>query len=313
MNVSRWLLLAAVVTGLLITASVAIASNGKAVGNAGPLGGPPPGPPLDHFVCYHVTQPAGQPPHPSIVQLADEFSPLDASGNPIPSPAVVGGAMSLCAPVAKYHLVGTTLVVYPVVHPTLHLVCFKITENPPTPPKTVSTDNQFNPPGVQRILVTGSATTAQTAISLCLPSHKSTDPAVAPTGEPLGLLSHFKCYSASEQEPSGVKVPGLPATVWTQDQFSPGALPQMTVVKPIALCNPVTKIVDTPAGPVTTPMVNPQYHLVCFSIRGGLTPNLPVTVDNQFNPPGKFRHLTVGAAYELCAPSFKTIIAPPPG
>src|SRR5690349_20070560 len=120
MKGSRWLPPAVVVVALLATGGVAVAGGGThLVSRAnGPVGGPAPGPPLDHFVCYHVTQPAGQPPHPNIVQLADEFSPVDATGKPIPSPAVVKGAMSLCAPVAKYHMVGTTLVVYPVVHPT---------------------------------------------------------------------------------------------------------------------------------------------------------------------------------------------------
>jgi hypothetical protein len=177
----------------------------------------------------------------------------------------------------------------------------------------VSTDNQFNQAGTKRILETGVPGTNITAQSVCLPSHKSIDPVAPPQGEPLGLLSHFKCYAAHEQEPSGQTLPGLPAKVWAQDQFSPTPIPQVTVNQVIGLCNPAVKVVQTPAGPVTYPEVNPDLHLVCFSITGGITVNKSVTTDNQFNPAGKFRTLVVGKAYALCAPSFKQIIAPPPG
>ena len=56
-------------------------------------------------------------------------------------------------------------------------------------------------------------------------------------------------------------------------------------------------------------------HLVCFSIRGGVNLNgKQVFVDDQFTsaPAGSFGQLTLGAAYQLCAPSFKQIIPPPP-
>jgi hypothetical protein len=307
--------LAVVVVAAAVASVALVVGVSQAMQRAAPPaapGGPPPGAPLDHFVCYHVTQPAGQPKVPSNVQVADEFT-TDATGKPVLKPVIVGGPSKLCAPISKYVMVGSSLLIYPALHPTLHLVCFRITEPNATPPVTVKTDNQFNPAGQQRILTTvASPTTGQTATSLCLPSHKSANPTVFPTGEPLNLLSHFKCYTAKETEPTGTTVPGLPAKVWAQDQFSPTPLPQVTVVAPTEVCNPAEKLVTTSAGSQDYPPVNPNLHLVCFSIRGGITVNKQVAVDNQFNPPNQARILNVGAAYQLCAPSFKQIIAPPP-
>jgi len=302
-----------VIAGMAAAALAAVSHAGASSSAQTALSGPQPGAPLDHFVCYHVRQAAGSPPIPASVLLGDEFSAKNPDGSPIPTPVKVGAPTALCAPVTKYHQVGSTLYVYPVVHSTLHLVCFKITESTPTPRMFVSTDNQFNPPGQKRILETGLPGTNVTAQSVCLPSHKSVDPAAPPQGEPLGLLSHFKCYTATETEPTGQTVPGLPAKVWAQDQFSPTPIPQISVNKVISLCNPAVKVVPGP-NPQTFPEVNPDLHLVCFSISGGVTTvNKSVTVDNQFNPTGKFRTLAVLKAYALCAPSFKAIIAPPPG
>jgi hypothetical protein len=87
----------------------------------------------------------------------------------------------------------------------------------------------------------------------------------------------------------------------------------MRVIAPVSLCNPAEKVIQGPNGTTVFPPVNPDLHLVCFSIRGGITVGKPVTVDNQFNPPNTFRTLNVGAAFSLCAPSFKQIIPPPPG
>jgi hypothetical protein len=101
----------------------------------------------------------------------------DATGKPVLKPVIVGGPSKLCAPISKYVMVGSSLLIYPALHPTLHLVCFRITEPNATPPVTVKTDNQFNPAGQQRILTTvANPTTGQTATSLCLPSPRSWSP-----------------------------------------------------------------------------------------------------------------------------------------
>ena len=200
-----------VIAGVAAAALAAVSHAGASSSAQAALSGPQPGAPLDHFVCYHVRQAAGSPPIPASVLLGDEFSAKNPDGSPIPTPVKVGAPTALCAPITKYHQVGSTLYVYPVVHPTLHLVCFKITESTPTPRMFVSTDNQFNPPGQKRILQTGLPGTNVTAQSVCLPSHKSVDPAAPPQGEPLGLLSHFKCYTADRDgahRPDGARATG---------------------------------------------------------------------------------------------------------
>lgn len=313
----RWaggVAVAVLVLSAMVVAAVSQAVQGPAAATA--LGGPPPGDPaLDHFLCYHVTQSSTQP-QPTGVKLADEFT-TNAAGQVLKS-VTVTTPVKLCAPITKYHVVNGVLFVYPMSHPTLHLTCYKITEKTPTPPTTVQTDNQFNFAGSKRILTTQtlSATSKQTVTSLCVPSHKSLSAGVPPTGEPLDLLDHFKCYRASETEPSGTVVPGLPATVYGQDQFADpaGGIPQTTVLKPAEVCNPAVKTVTTPSGTQTYPVHFPDHHLVCFSIRTAAAANRTVYVDNQFVSPAVGpQQLVLGAAYELCAPSFKQIIQPPPG
>lgn len=305
----------ALVASAMLIASVSQARQQAPAAAGDPPGGPPPGAPLDHFVCYHVLSSQNQTAS-GTVKLADEFTVNPTTNQQVLKPVHVGLPVKLCAPITKMHAIGSDMFYYPMVHPTLHLVCFKINEPTPTPPRTVSTDNQFNPSGQKRILTTQtlSATSKQTATSACLPSHKSLG-AAPPQGEPLNLLSHFKCYKAAETEPSGQTVPGLPAGAWALDQFSPTPIPKYTVVAPVEVCNPAEKTVSTAAGTQDYPAVNPDLHLVCFSIRGGINLNgKQVFVDDQFTsaPAGSFGQLTLGAAYQLCAPSFKQIIPPPP-
>ena len=283
------------VAGSALIACVAIGVLTAAASQAGTaaapraFGGPPPTAQLDHFVCYTVTQPAGQPPIPPAVLLGDEFSPRDATGAPVPQPVKVKAPTRLCAPATKIH----DGITYPAHQPTLHLVCFKIKESVPTPSFVVQTDNQFNPVGVGRNLKTGAA------IDVCLPSHKSIDPAAPPTGEPFGLLDHFKCYKAAETAPG--EVPGLPAKVTVADQFGTR---RVKVVKPTILCNPAIKVV----GDQVFKPQHPELHLVCFKISPATTVDKTVLVDNQFNPAQKYRALVVLRATSLCAPSFKQIL-----
>jgi hypothetical protein len=315
----RWavgLAVLALVTGAMLVAGVARGPQRAGAATTPALGGPPPGAPLDHFVCYHVTQSSNQaPPAGAVVKLSDEFNVNATTNQQVPKQVTVGPVVKLCNPISKYHAVAGVLFAYPVVHPTLHLVCFRVTERTPTPAVTVSTDNQFNNAGDTRILTTQTltATSKQTVTSMCLPSHKSlTD--VPPTGEPLDALSHFKCYKAKETEPAGTTVPGLPATIWAQDQFTPSPIPKSTVVAPVEVCNPATKSVTLPAGGTQTfPAVNTDLHLVCFSYRSTVTPPSEVFVDDQFTTAGTLGGLVLGAPFELCAPSFKQIIPPPPG
>jgi hypothetical protein len=278
------------------------------------LGGPAQGDPaLDHFVCYHVMQATPLPPL-GTVKLIDQWSNTAPGGGPLPIQVTVGAAVKLCAPITKYHVYNGALFVYPVTHPTLHLTCYKITEkgtasNPVTSPKTFKSDNQFNPAGSPRTLSTQTltATTKQTVTSLCLPSWKSLATPVSP-GEPLADLDHYKCYKATETEPTGVSIPGLPAQVFWQDQFADPAagLPQATVLKPTEFCNPTEKLVTINNTTTDTPIKNPSYHLTCFSIRTTANTPPPVFVMNQFaNATVGPQQLVLGTPYQLCAPSFK--------
>ena len=277
-------------------------------------GGPPPGTPLDHFICYSAKVPtSGGPKIPSPVRLQDEFASQ-------PETVAVQIPNTVCAPAAKIHGV---LAVFPIFQ-DIHLTCFRIV--PPTTevPHAVLVDNQFNPlstaaSGDQRRPLTAYPTPASSPVvngyparSLCLPSHKSLDPAAPPP--PRGDLSrvdHFDCYPAAPTV-GAVQPAGLPATVKIHDQFSPAGTFQTVVVGKVQqVCNPTVKIVDLPGGPVTTPVTHPELHLVCFAIaRGGTVfPNLQnVYVDNQFNPLGTPRPLQLVKAVRLCAPSFKALV-----
>jgi hypothetical protein len=316
----RWVVVLAAlafVAGAVMVAGVAKAPPRAGAATTPALGGPPPGAPLDHFVCYHVVGSTNQgvPPGATIHE-SDEFT-LNAASQVVPKLVHVLQPVKLCTPISKWHVVGNSLFVYPVMHPSLHLVCFKATQGTPTPPFTVSTDNQFNNAGDKRILTTQTvtATSKQTMLSLCLPSHKSLTPANL-GGEPLDVLNHFACYKATETEPAGSTVPGLPAGVFAQDQFTPAPIPKTTVVAPTEVCNPATKYVTTTAGTQTFAPPNPDLHLVCFSIRSTVQPATQVYVDDQFTPDPAAAAATLqlkGPAYQLCAPSLKQIIQPPPG
>jgi hypothetical protein len=264
-------------------APVAVPHTSAPVGGAasGAYGGPPPGPPLDHFQCYAATEPAPPLPVPSTIRLTDEF------GGPVR--VNVGAVTALCNPVLKVH--GS--VTYPIVHPDLHLVCYAITQRPAPPAVNVTVDNQFNTAGRQHPL------TVTRPRSVCLPSYKSTT-AAPPTGsEPLSNLDHFKCYDAR----STGSVPGKPASVMLQDQFAAGVRDDK-VGAIYALCNPVTK--RDANG--TFPPRFPTLHLVCYRLTDVAPLSRNVTVANQFNAPGRYRHLTVKTPSGLCLPSYKTIV-----
>src|SRR5215831_15151901 len=78
-------------------------------------GGPPPGVPLDHFICYSVQVPAGGQPPPNPVQLQDEFVSQ-------PETVRVQAPTTVCAPAAKIH---GSLAVFPIFQ-DVHLNCFQI-------------------------------------------------------------------------------------------------------------------------------------------------------------------------------------------
>lgn len=124
----------------------------------GPPGMSPNQPPgLSHFTCYPVKPVSGSYSPPGLM-LQDEFAPSPVGAQ------VTGLPTELCLPTQKT----VNGVVYPIVNPTWHLLCFPISKTPIVP--RVWDQNQF-----------GTATvTIQATNSLCVPSTKtivSTSPA----------------------------------------------------------------------------------------------------------------------------------------
>jgi hypothetical protein len=98
----------------------------------GPPGRRPTTPPgLNHFTCYPVKVKAGAYKPPPVL-LKDEFSskPVSARVNPVPA--------ELCLPTEKILPTGQ---VFPIINPTLHLLCFPVTQTPRVP--KVWDENQF--------------------------------------------------------------------------------------------------------------------------------------------------------------------------
>lgn len=118
----------------------------------GPPGKSPTTPPgLNHFTCYPVTVKSGAYAPPPVM-LQDEFAPgpVPVQVNPIPQ--------ELCLPTEKILPTGQ---VFPIINPTLHLLCFQVSQTPIKSP--VWDENQFG--------------TSQVTINptkwLCLPSTKT--------------------------------------------------------------------------------------------------------------------------------------------
>ena len=98
----------------------------------GPPGRSPTTPPnLNHFTCYPVKVASGAYKPPPI-QLQDEFAsgPVSAAVNPVPS--------DLCLPTEKVLPDGQY---FPIINPTLHLLCFQVTQTPIV--SQVWDENQF--------------------------------------------------------------------------------------------------------------------------------------------------------------------------
>jgi hypothetical protein len=98
----------------------------------GPPGKTPKTPPgLNHFTCYPVRVVSGQYTPPPVM-LQDEFAPapVNAQVNPIPA--------ELCLPTEKILPTGK---VFPIINPTLHLLCFPVSPTPIVNP--VFDENQF--------------------------------------------------------------------------------------------------------------------------------------------------------------------------
>ena len=217
---------------------------------------------LDHFKCY-FTRPDKSLFEP--VRLEDQFDAADK----IVEDVRVLVAVRFCNPVKKIRGGQVTSILNPDHHLTLYLIA----PTAPTPARLVMVKNQF---GVRKLKVFDPEV-------LAVPTQK------APHPPPVGL-DHFKCY----------RTYGTPinTVVSLEDQFH--REPEVRVVEPFGLCNPVEK--EHPPESVT-PIKNPKAHLVCYKITP--TPITKIlTVVNQFGP----QTLVVRDADLLCVPSEKRVL-----
>ncbi len=166
--------------------------------------------------------------------------------------------------------------------PAGHLKRYRIEPLPGQPafvPLDVLVHNQF---GAQNLSV-------KAPLALFVPSklRHQTKPAA---------LDHFKCYSVSGQ--------AVNQKVKLKDQFDvqEARVERAMVGRPVTLCNPTTKTVDG----LTTPVGNPEWHLVCYAIDTQKFKPRRVVVINQF---GK-EVVTVVAPVQLCVPSLKLVLPP---
>lgn len=236
---------------------------------------PSPTPPLeqrvDHFRCY---LPFNNPVVNTNIQLIDQF---DAAMHAVENINLLI-IFRFCNPVTK----SVAGVVTPMVSIKHHLTIFLI--NPQAIiMRTVTVKNQF---GTQTLSVAD-------ARALAVPTGKAIFPNPAPPA-PIDM-DHYKCYIAS----------GNPVNVLVtlSDQFFGESV---WATQPLAFCNPVTKIHDS----ITTGILNPDGHLVCYVTTPSAFTGATVNISNQF---GLFT-LDLGRPDLLCVPSLKlawSVVAPP--
>ena len=111
-------------------------------------------------------------------------------------------------------------------------------------------------------------------------------------------LDHFKCYDVRAGEPF------RPFDVILRDQFE---AQEVSVLRPVTLCNPAAKCLKTDQGVDCTRVQSPDAHLVCYETRdergSAQFEEREVIVSNQF---GKEQRLNVWRRKNLlCVPSLK--------
>jgi hypothetical protein len=122
------------------------------------------------------------------------------------------------------------------------------------------------------------------------------------------VVDHQLCYTASGKFKVPLTATGAPALL-LKNQFSPGGF--VPLMKPaLAIhCNPVTKIIQPPAGPPKTyGVTNPAAHLACLPMAAQKPqPTANVLVKNQFGS----ANLATRQPNLFCLPSWKGLKAPP--
>jgi hypothetical protein len=228
--------------------------------------------PFDHYLCYKVTPRLKVTPPPLV--LIDQFDEAEKKQENVrPKPAT-----KFCAPVfEKNH----EQVLF---DPVIHLTRYPFTSKAPS--KHVEIFNQFEQVQLKTLA----------PVELIVPTTKTRTepPPPPPTGEEFSF-EHYKCYTLEKN--TFVK-----KTVTVTDQFG---LHTLVVTMRTRLCNPVTKIVNGR----TFPIRNPERHLLCYAVKPHTESQPLVFVDNQFGPNElQFGPSKVGAAIELCLPTFKRLL-----
>jgi hypothetical protein len=224
-------------------------------------------PTLDHFECYRTTGPA-----PNVtVLLKDQFQ---VPGIPPALPFVVLNPVRFCNPVAKTNSAGVTT---PITNLDGHLELYLTGPTALKPSWKVLVKNQF---GRQTIR-------AFSPEILAVPTAKNEQAPPAPDS-----LDHFQCYRAYG---SSLSTSFKQTVVKLSDQFHPDP-ETVTLLRPIAFCNPVEKT----HGIVVTPINHPDDHLVCYTF-APTTFQKGITTRNQFGG----ADLPLAGADILCVPSQK--------
>jgi hypothetical protein len=221
------------------------------VGSTGGTAAATSAPPANHYLCYTATAPKG-----FTIPQGTRLIPEGSGNGFVPR---FGAAQYHCNPTIKT----AAGVQYPIVQPTWHSLCFKITTKQAS--TTAAWSNQFG---------TASLVT-KTPNLFCVPSWKSlTGPPNQQPTTPPGS-DHYTCYPVSYAKGSHHYMPPSPITV--QDEFAKAPV-TVKVGAPQELCVPTEKIL--PTGSVYD-VQNPSLYYVCFKV--SKTPIIKAVWDeNQF-------------------------------
>lgn len=225
---------------------------------------------LDHFKCYLAQ---GTEARNVSVKLHDQFGSSDAR---------VLEATRFCNAVEKRRtdIPGIPEEVTPIRNPDHHLKFYRIESNEAALPRIVRIDNQF---GKEQLLE------VTQPLFLAVPAQKL----IPNDHQPPQGLDHFKCYQAIGQATELV--------VGLRDQFLRD--PEVTVLDPFLLCNPVVKIHNEKE----TPVQHPEDHLMCYRIRGK-----PYQSDVRTRDQFGGEDFIVNDADLLCLPTQKTHLVQEP-
>jgi hypothetical protein len=121
-------------------------------------------------------------------------------------------------------------------------------------------------------------------------------------------VDHQLCYTAAGTATGAFRIPPNLILI---NQFNPNGFVLKINPTPALHCNPVTKIVNLPAGQKTYPVANPNAHLACYPATASTAATAPQThiafVQNQFG--GAL--LQTSKPNQFCVPSWKSLNGPP--